>query len=317
MQSGQASKIWLALGASAAVSGGIAIVSSLPTGGELLWIGVGLIAVGSLALRKGLPSAYDDSPTTQSEVKKAGKPASWSGIEPELRTPAPRRVRLTVRGMVVVCAWVLVLSVFGVLSHQHFGNIPSPPSKRQLDQVGATAPATVHSTETRSVEGGRTLYFIGYSFMTDSGQSMRVSQSVPPRVFARTAEGDTTEVVYLPLNPELHYLPELTSAVSTQTVLFTGGLLLAAAGFAEAQRRLHRRLAVSGMAVSGCTANVRRRGGVRSYLVNYDVDGKRQALKARERNPDLRNGQSVTVLCNPAIPSRAVIYRLAMYRARA
>ena len=186
-----------------------------------------------------------------------------------------------------------------------------------LDQEGVTTSATVHSQEMRSLEDGRTLYFLGYTFAADAGRPMRVNQSVPPRVYARVSEGDTTEIVYMPLNPQQHYLPEITSPVTTGMVVFIAAVLLVAAGFAEAQRRLHRRLAVSGKAVSGFTADVRRRGGVRTFLVNYATSGKQQTLRATERNPELRNGQTVTVLYDPAIPSRAVVYRHGMYKARA
>lgn len=316
MQSGQASKIWLALGASLAISGGIAVVMSLPEGGEMLWLGVGLIAAGSLALRRGLAGADQAGRSTPRHEAAASASAGDSDIERELRAPGPRDVMLTTRGKLVFAVWVAVLAVFGLLSHQHFGYLPPPPSKKLLDQEGATASATVHSLDTRKLESGRTLYFIGYTFAADAGVPMRVNQSVPPRVYARVGEGDVTEVVYMPLNPEQHYLPELTSPVTTGMVVFLAAVLLLGAGFAEAQRRLHRRLAVFGKAVSGFTADVRRRGGVRSFLVNYDVSGKRQTLRARERNPELRNGQSVTVLYDPAIPSRAVVYRHGMYKAR-
>ncbi len=316
MQSGQTSKIWVALGASLAISGGFAILMSLPEGGEMLWLGVGLVAAGSVALRRGI-AVTDSKPQFPSRnAAAADASASDSRIEPELQAPSPRTVTLTVRGKLVLCVWMAVLAIFGLLSHQHFGYLPAPPAKKLLDQEGVTTSASVHMRERRSLEDGRDLYFLGYSFMPDSGTPMRVNQSVPPRVYARVSEGDTTKVVYMPLNPEQHYLPELTSAVTTGMVVFIAAVLLLAAGFAEAQRRMHRRLVMSGKAVSGFTANVRRRGGVRSFLVNYDIGGKRQTLKASERNPDLRNGQSVTVLYDPAIPSRAIIYRQGMYKTR-
>ncbi|MDE0264038.1 MAG: hypothetical protein OXJ37_16665 [Bryobacterales bacterium] len=316
MQSGQASKIWLALGASLAISGGFTVVMSLPEGGETLWLGVGLIAAGSLALRQGLAGTDQVTRPPPRHEGAARASADDSHIEPELRVATPREVTLTARGKLVLAVWVAVLAVFGLLSHQHFGRLPAPPSKKLLDQEGVSTSATVHSQEMRSLENGRTLYFLGYSFTADAGRPMRVNQSVPPRVYARISEGDTTEVVYMPLNPQRHYLPEITSPVTTGMVVFIAAVLVLAAGFAEAQRRLHRRLAVSGNAVSGFTADVRRRGGVRTFLVNYDASGKRQTLRARERNPELRNGQTVTVLYDPAIPSRAVVYRHGMYKAR-
>ena len=311
------SKVWLALGASLAVSGGFLIVASLPEGGQTLWIGVGLIAVGSLSLRLGLDSAAGQRDTSSVAVhRQAGSRAATSNIEPELLGPSPRKVEMTHRGKTVVLVWTLTLAVFAVLAHRHFGLLSPPEMRSRLESEGRSSQAEVHSLESREIADGRTLYFVGYNFRTESEAPVRISRSVPLRVFTRLEEGDITEVVYFPGNPELHYLPDLTSPVPTGAVVFAGALLLAAAGFVEAQRRLHQRLVASGTAVSGFTADVRRRGGVRSFLVNYDIGGVRQTLKARERNPNLRNGQPATVLYDPAAATRAVIYRLALYRVR-
>lgn len=310
------SRFSLTVGASLAVSGGFAVLLSLPAGGVLLWTGVGLIAAGSLALRMGLGAARPDSvaeaPAHESD-RAAGADAN---IESELRTAPPRSVVLTRRGKFVVATWVLTLAVFASLAHQHFGRLQPPRSKSQIEAGGVEVLATVHSRDERSVDGERTLYFIGYSFSVDSGIPVRINRSVPPRVFQGLRSGDALPVVYLYGNPERHYLPSITSPVSNRFVYFIGGMLLVAAGFAEAQRRLHRRLISAGVPVAGFVADVRRRGGVRSFRVNFDAEGQRRSLSASERNPDLRSGQVATVLYNPAIPARAVIYRLALYRAR-
>ena len=309
--------MWLALGASLAVSGGFAIISSLPEGGETLWVGVGLVTAGSLALRMGLDSTQGDKGISSARAPKPARPrGASSNIEPGLLHPSPRKVEMTPRGKTVVSVWMMTLAVFAVLAHRHFGLFPPPEMKGRFESEGFSSLAEIHSREARRVTDERTLYFVGYSFTTESGAQVRINRSVPMRVFGRLGEGDTTEVVYFPGNPELHYLPNLTSPVSTRLVIFAGGLLLAAAGFAESQRRLHRRLVATGAAVSGFTANVRRRGGVRSFLVNYDIGGVRRSLKATERNPNLRNGQAATVLYDPAIITRAVVYRLALYRVR-
>ena len=309
-------RFWLTVGASLAVSGGFAALLSLPVGGVLLWTGVGLIAAGSLALRMGLSTARSDSAGDAIAAHADQVPGSDANVESELRGTPPRNVVLTRRGILVVATWVLTLAVFASLAHQHFGRLPPPRSKSQIEAGGVQAVATVHSVDDRSVDGDRALYFIGYSFAVGSGIPVRINRSVPPRVFQRVKSGDELPVVYLPGNPERHYLPSITSPVSTRFVFFIGGLLLAAAGFAEAQRRLHRRLVSGGVPVAGFVADVRRRGGVRSFRVNFDAAGQRRSLSASERNPDLRSGQTATVLYNPAIPARAVIYRLALYRAR-
>lgn len=316
MNSRPSTKIWLALGASLAVSGGFAIIVSLPEGGLVMWAGVGLVSAGSLALRIGLGRSRQEIARAEREPIGDPGPTPSASVEPELLRSTPRRVEMTIRGKTVVATWMLALTAFGSVAHQHFSRLPPPPSKDRFEQDGATATATVHSLEARRLEDGRTLYFVGYGFAPESGSPIRISRSVSERVYNRLAEGTATEVVYLPRNPESHYLPELTSPVSTRFVFFAGGILLAAAGFAEAQRRLHRRLVATGTPVSGFTADVRRRGGVRSFLVNYDVAGQRRSLRARERNPELRSGQTATVLYDPAVSTRAVIYRLALYRVR-
>lgn len=309
-------RFWLTVGASLAVSGGFAVLLSLPAGGILLWAGVGLIAAGSLALRMGLGATRPDSAVEVPGPKSDRPPGADANIESELRAAPPRSVVLTKRGKLVVATWVLTLAVFASLAHQHFGRLPPPRTKSQIEAGGVEAVATVHSRDNRTVDGDRTLYFIGYSFAVGSGLPVRINRSVPPRVFQRLRSGDALPVVYLPGNPERHYLPSITSPVSNRFVFFIGGMLLVAAGFAEAQRRLHRRLVAAGVPVSGFVTDVRRRGGVRSFRVNFDTEGQRRSLAASERNPDLRSGQAATVLYNPAIPARAVIYRLALYRAR-
>lgn len=316
MRSRPSSRIWLVAGASLGVSGGFVILISLPEGGVLLWLGLGLVASGSLVLRVGLAGLQHERGTKDNSGAAESVLHSDSSIEPELLQPLPRKVKMTRRGKLIVTVWVLTLTVFGALALQHFGRLPPPSIKRQLEQHGALASAVVHGREVRKLPNDRSLYFIAYNFETEAGAPVRINRSVPPRVFALLAEGDTTRVVYFPDDPHVHYLPEITSPVSTRLVFVTAGLLLAAAGFTEAQRRLHRRLVSTGAPVSGFVANVRRRGGVRSFLVNYNVAGERRTLKAAERNSNLRNGQLATVLHETAISGRAVLYRLALYRAR-
>lgn len=307
-------KIWLALGASLAVSGGFAIVISLRDGGLTMWAGVGLVAAGSVALRIGLSKSGEG--VEVSTGPPAG-PSTRAAVEPELLRPAPRRVRMTARGKTVVASWMLAVAAFAGFANEHYSRLQAPHSKQRLEREGLDSVATVHSLQARELENGRTLYFVGYSFATHDGSPVRISRSISERVYNRLSEQATTRVVYMPRNPDNHYLPEITSPASTRFVFFIGGLLLAAAGFSEAQRRLHRRLVATGSAVAGLTADVRRRGGVRSFVVNYQVAGESRSVRARERNRNLRSGQPATVLYDPSASGRAVIYRLALYRAQA
>ncbi len=304
-------KVWVAVGASLAVSGGFAIFVSLPEGGQMLWIGVALIVSGSLCLRIGVsagePAAVEGARPAASSAK---------NVEPELRAAAPRGVVLNARGKLGLFVWLSTVAVFAGLALQHFARFPPPDQRKQLDSEGLHATASIHARETRSLENGEQMHFVGYSFLPADGELIRINRSVDAAVFPRFAERTEVEVVYWPDNPTLHYLPEHTSPVSTKMVLFIGLVLLLIGGIAEAQRRQHRRLVSTGMAVPGFVADVRRRGGVRSFRVNYDVDGRRHSISGRERNPELRSGQTATVLYDPALPSRGMIYRLALYRAR-
>ncbi len=282
-----------------------------------MWTGVAMVAIGSLALRTGLGRADMTDSADQADWDSWTRARALDSIEPELLEPLPRKVEMTARGKLVVGAWMLTLALYGALAQQHFYRLPPIPQQELLESEGAVSTATVHSVESRQLEDGRALHFVGYSFKTESGSPVRINRSVPQRVHSGFFEGMRTTVVYLPGGPELHYLPDLTSPVSTRIVFFAGGLLLAAAGFAEAQRRLHRRLVSQGVAVPGFTASVRRRGGVRSFHVNFDVRGERRSIRASERNPSLKSGQTATVLYDPSASSRVVVYRLALYRAKA
>ena len=279
-----------------------------------MWLGVALIAVGSLAMRGGLGRA--NAGREGEPEAPAATAARAADIEPELKKPAPRAVKLTTRGNLVAGVWIAAMLSAGALTYQHFNRLPPPRMKSMLASEGKSAVAVIHRKETRAGETGQALYAIGYNFSDESGAAVRSSATVPRAVFASLAEGERLEVVYFPPDPAMHYLPEITSPVSTRTVWLALGILLAAAVFADAQRRVHKKLVAQGRAVSGCVAGVRRRGGVRSFLVNYDVAGERRSIGAAERNAALENGQSATVLYDPRRTERAVVYRLALYRAR-
>ncbi len=296
------------------VAGGLLIVFSLPAGGAPLWLGVALIAVGSLAMRGGLGRM--NAERREEPEAPAATAARGEDIESELKKPAPRAVKLTKRGNLAAGVWIAAMLPAGALTYQHFNRLPPPRMKSMLAAEGESAVATIHRKETRAAATGETLYAIGYNFSDKSGAAVRSSVTVPHAVFDSLAEGERLEVVYFPPDPSLHYLPEITSPVSTRVVWLALGVLAAAAGLAEAQRRVHKKLVAEGRAVRGFVADVRRRGGVRSFRVNYDVAGERHSIGASERNAGLANGQAATVLYDPRRTGRAVVYRLALYRAR-
>ncbi len=307
-------KVLLIIAATLDVGGGVLIVFSLPDGGQALWLGVALIAVGSLIMRAGMARMNAELETKPSN--EATSASSRGEIEPELRKLAPRPVELTARGKIAAAVWVAVILLMGALTLQHFNRLPPPQSKAMLASDGESATAVINRKETRTLEAGPLMYSIGYNFIDESGASIRSSRTVPRAVFESVTEGENLKVVYFPLDPAVHYLPELTSPVTTPFVWLAIALLVAAAGFADAQRRTHKSLAAEGRAVSGFVADVKRRGGVRSFIVNYDVGESRRSIKAAERNSNLKNGQSATVLYDPARVDRAVVYRIALYRSR-
>ena len=296
------------------VAGGLLIVFSLPAGGPALWLGVALIAVGSLALRHSL--GRRNAERQREPETPAAAAAGEGGIEAELQKPAPRAVQRTARGNLAAIVWIAAVLLAGAAAYRHFNLLPAPPVKSMLAAEGESAAASVHRKETREAENGATFYAIGYNFRSESGSVVRSSATVPRAVFDSLAEGERLEAVYFPPDPSLHYLPEITSPIPTGMVWLALGLLAAAAAFADAQRRVHKKLAAEGRAVAGFVADVRRRGGVRSFRVNYDFAGERRSIAATERNPGLANGQAATVLCDPRRPNRAVVYRLALYRAQ-
>ncbi len=317
MDSGSSKRIWLTLGASLAISGAFALVASLPEGGLLMWTGVAMVATGSLALRTGLVKADAPDAAVRAEGASQASRNARASVEAELLTPVPRKVEMTPRGRLVVAAWMLTLAAYAALAQKHFCLLPPDQQQEVLDSEGSRSTATVHLVESRKLSDNRELHFVGYSFNTESGTPVRISRSVPLRIQSAFFEGMRTEVLYFPAGPELHYLPQLTSPVSDQTVFLAGAILLVVAGFAEAQRRLHRRLVSRGVAVPGFATSVRRSGGLRAFQVNFEVAGERHSIKARERNLSLQSGQSATVVYDPAAAGRAVVYRLALYRAKA
>ncbi len=279
-----------------------------------MWLGIALIAVGSLAMRSVLGRM--DAERKRAPDAPAATAAGAEDIESELKKPAPRAVKLTARGNLVAAVWLAVTAPAGVLAWRHFNRLPPPRMKSMLASEGESAAAVIHRKQTFAVEGGGARHAIGYNFNDESGASIRSSVTVPRALFDSLAQGERLEVVYFPPDPSIHYLPEITSPVTTRVVWLALGILAAAALLANAQRRTHKKLVAEGRAVCGFVAGVRRRGGVRSFLVNYDVGGERRTVGASERNAGLENGQTATVLYDPRRADRAVVYRLALYRAK-
>ncbi|MEZ5362373.1 MAG: hypothetical protein R2748_08570 [Bryobacterales bacterium] len=286
------------------------VVSAIPDADWKLGAGLALLLVGTWLVSSSLRGAVPAAPPPE-QVERAKK--RWNP-ERELRSPPPRRVRLSPIAKVVVMAWSLMLLVGGAYAYfAVFSRNPGPPMRNLIDAEGQRAEATVHRREIRENAGGEPRYSLYYNFSESNGSAIRSSVIVSKLLFDRFHEGDHLEVVYLPGDALAHYLPELTRPPFAER-----GLLMALVALAfvvyllESRRRRHHRLVERGTATAGVVEKVRRRGGARAYEVRFRVNGREGTLKATERNPLRRNGDVVTVLADG---DDAEIYQQCLYRA--
>src|SRR5690606_23510813 len=110
------------------------------------------------------------------------------------------------------------------------------------------------------------------------------------------------EVVYLPGDPMIHFVPELTQAPFAMRALLMGAVATAFGLFLVASRLFrHWRLARSGRPVAGRVESVSRRGGAKKLRVRYESSqGRELSLNALERNPARKQGDIVTVMTGPS-----------------
>ncbi len=288
------------------------MIASMPDAGPLLWAGLGTVAVGSWLVTRGNPKP---APSAAAPVRKPK--VGWLP-EPELRQTIPRKTAMNPIARISLVSWLLMLSVGGWIAYDRVLTLNPPPSFYQMvSELGETASGSIHRKAIREASSGpETYYYFYYNFLDASGAGIRASTIVTGRIYERYREGDSIDVVFLPDDPLSHYLPQITrSPSSTRGLLMVAVIVVFFGWILETMRRRHRRLVRTGQAIPGTVENVRRRGARTAYSVRFKADGKEAVLKGSERGPRRSNGDTATVLVDPATPGDAVVYQQGLYRA--
>jgi len=296
--------------------GAVVIALSLPEAGLTASIGVGCLLIGTLLISFGLERSRSiedsDSPAKPTEARlKRWKP------EQELRAATPRRVRLAPLAQVIVFSWTAMILVGGFLLWERVAGLePGHPARAVIDEAGAQGVAAVHEKRVRQTANGEPRYYLYYHFADAEDRELRASAQVSAEIYRRYDEGDQLEVVYLPEDLALHYLPEITRSARTIRIgLAIGAVLLALAVVLDIQRRRHRRLVSRGEAAAAVVERVTRRGSARAYEARYKVGGREGVVKAVERGRTIEPGDLATVLYEPSKPEDVLLYRTSLYRA--
>ena len=275
---------------------------------ELLWVGVGLMAVGSMLIVGWArqQSRLEAATPTETAV------AAWS-VEPELALPPPRRVELTSTGR-----WRLWLWLRGGRGGRALYQRLSAKSAadgggfRQVRGGNRGGHPRQAATQQR---GRRARYYLYYHFDNRRGEQVRASIAVAEQIYSSRREGDTIRVTYLPDEPLSHEVMGVEYDRFRPEGIVALAALLAALSALELQRRRHKRLVTVGSAVGGTVLEVTRTGAASRYTVRAETGGVERRLRHSERACRLRAGDRVTVLYSPDKPSDVVLYRGAVYRA--
>ncbi|MBI1354458.1 MAG: hypothetical protein GC160_08930 [Acidobacteria bacterium] len=294
--------------------GGIAlIVLGLEEAGWQLALGLAMMLVGTVLVTRAFQGA--EAPAEPDAATVSRKLDRWRP-EPELRADPPRKVKPTFTAWLTIGAWSAMLAVAGGFAWYNVLELNPPiPSQGLLESEGAHVGAEIHRKEVRDHEGGRRRYYLYYNFQDQTGSSVRSSVVVSKTLFDRYREGASLDVVYLPGDPMVHFVPALTQASFALRALLMGAVVAMFFLFLLIARMLrHRRLARSGRAVAGMVEKVSRRGGSKSLRIRYsNSQGKEQTLTAFERNPARKTGDVVTVMTDRA--GEAEMYSLLLFRA--
>jgi hypothetical protein len=282
---------------------------SLPEGGLALAGGVAcLLAGAALITRASNRNLNPGAPAPHG--------ADWK-LDPALRQPLPRSVRLRTLGHLIAAAWLISLAVLGWFAENRvLGLNPPVPSQSLIEAEGASAVAEIHEKIERTNGRGESRYYLYYNYEYPAGAEVRASIAVTRRLYERYQPNDSLALKLLPTSPPAVFIPELTQGPFAVRGLLAGGVIAALILlFLDAQRRRHKRLVRSGLPVAGTVDNLRRRGGSRTYQASYRVGGSDYVVRAAERNPSRRNNDRVTVLHDPVKPADAVVYEGALYKA--
>ncbi len=275
---------------------------------ELLWVGVGLMAVGSMLIVGWAreQSRLEAATPTQKPV------AEWL-VEPELALPPPRRVELTSTGRWRLWLWLAAVAAAVLYTNGYPRR--AQPMEAAFAEFGVETEAIVHDKQQRTSAGGEPRYYLYYHFEDRRGEQVRASTAVGESVYASHGEGDRIRVVYLANDPLSHQIQGVEDDRLRPEGLAALAALAAALTALELQRRKHKRLVTAGSAVGGTVLEVSRTGAASKYTVSVETGGAERTLRHSERACRLRVGDRVTVLYWPDMPSDMVLYRGAVYRA--
>ena len=287
---------------------GLIAFSLLQDQDELLWVGVGLMAVGSVLI----VGWAREQTRLEAATPTAKAVASWS-LEPELALPPPRRVEITSAGRWRLWLWIAALAAAVLYTNGYPRR--ARPLEAAFAEFGKETEAVVHDKQQRTSAGGEPRYYLYYHFENRRGERIRASAAVGESVYAAHGEGDRLRVVYLPNDPATHHLQGVGDDRPRPEGFVALVALLAALTALELQRRKHKHLVTAGSALGGTVLEVSRAGAASKYTVGVETGGMERRLRQSERACRLRVGDRVTVLYSAEKPSEVVLYRAAVYRA--
>ncbi len=287
---------------------GLIAFSLLQQPNDLLWVGVGLVAVGSMLI---VGWAREQS-RLEAATPTAHRVAAWS-IEPELALPPPRRVELTSPGRWRLWLWLAAVAAAVLYTNGYPRRVQ--PMETAFAEFGVATEAVVHEKQQRTSASGEPRYYLYYHFEDRRGEQVRASIAVGESAYASHGQGDRIRVVYLPDDPLSHRVQGVKDDRLRPEGLAALVALLAALTALELQRRKHKRLVAAGSTVGGTVLDVSRTGAASKYTVSVETGGEERRLRHSERACRLRAGDRVTVLYSPHKPSDVVLYRAAVYRA--
>ena len=287
---------------------GLIAFSLLQQRDELLWVGLGLLAVGSTLI-----VGWAREQSRLEAATPTPKPvAAWS-LEPELALPPPRRVELIATGRWRLWLWLAAVAAAVLYTNGYPRR--AQPMETAFAEFGVETEAVVHDKQQRTSSGGEPRYYLYYHFEDRRGEQIRASTAVGEGAYASHGEGDRIRVIYLPDDPLSHQVQGVEDDRLRSEGLAALAALLAALTALELQRRKHKRLVTAGSAVGGTVLDVARTGAASKYTVSVETGGEERRLRHSERACRLRAGDPVTVLYSPEKPSDVVLYRGAVYRA--
>lgn len=298
----------IAAGAALDLVGLALVVWSLPEGGLPLAAGVACLLAGAALITRA-------SSRQLNQAAAAPHAADWK-LDPALRRPLPRSVRLRPLGYVIAATWLVSLAALGWFADRILALNPPLPSQTVVETQGIDVVGEIYEKIERTNSRGEPRYYLYYSYEYPQGSEVRGSIAVTKRLYGRRQVNDTLTLKVLPAEPPIVFIPELTQGAFAMRGLVAGSVIAALMLlFVDAQRRRHKRLVRSGLPVAGTVENLRRRGGSRTYQARYRVGGSDYVVRATERNPRRRNDDQVTVLHDAEKPSDAVVYEGAFYKA--